>query len=506
LSYCEDAGRAAARPEERGGAVDDAGMQGLQRRTLSPLEIFGQAIGNTGMATVVAFTPAFVAATAGDAAWLSVLIATIAILATGYCVSLFARRYASSGSLYTFVAQVLGPAAGFLVGWALILAYGGLAVAVPGLGAVYLGELLTAIGVNGATDAWQIVFFGLLAVVVTLFAYQGVRLSTRTSLILEATTLTILGIILVAVLINSDDLFDSAQLELHGSSLHDVFLGITLAVTAFVGFESGASLGAEARNPRRAIPRVIMLTAAFAGVIYLFATYTSILGFHSMGAPITESESPIDDLRVFGGVDFLRYPVAAGLAVSFFAIILASVNALARMLFTMAHEGVLPAAFGRAHPRHRTPYVGIFLIAPLLFLVPLVMKEIANADAADAFTYVATPSTFGFMFAYVLIAVGAPVLVHRATGRLDWRPVFTGLLATAAMIATYVSNITPTPPWPLDMMPYLFAGLMVLGGLFYAGLRARDPQVGDRIGSVEEDEDGPEPGPATRPVAEGRPA
>src|SRR4051794_31832449 len=108
-------------------------MEGLRRRTLSPLEIFGQAIGNTGMATVVAFTPAFVAATAGDAAWASVLIATIAILATGYCVSLFARRYASSGSLYTFVAQMLGPGPAFLVGWALIIAYGGLAVAVPPL-------------------------------------------------------------------------------------------------------------------------------------------------------------------------------------------------------------------------------------------------------------------------------------------------------------------------------------------------------------------------------------
>jgi amino acid transporter len=97
--------------------VQDEGMEGLQRRTLSPLEIFGQATGHTGMATVVAFTPAFVAATAGDAAWLSVLIATVAILATGYCVSLFARRDASSGSLNTFVTQVLGPGAAFLVGW-----------------------------------------------------------------------------------------------------------------------------------------------------------------------------------------------------------------------------------------------------------------------------------------------------------------------------------------------------------------------------------------------------
>jgi amino acid transporter len=198
--------------------------------------------------------------------------------------------------------------------------------------------------------------------------------------------------------------------------VHDVFLGITLAV---------------------------MLTAAFAGTVYIFATYRSILGFHGIGNPITESVSPIDDLRVYGDVDFLRYPVAAGLAVSFFAIILASVNALARMLFTMAREGVIPEWFGRTHPRHRTPYVGIFLIAPLLFLVPLVMKEVANADAVSTFTYLATPATFGYMFAYVLIA-GAPVLIFRAVGRVDWRPIVAGLIAAAAMIATYISK-SPLP-------------------------------------------------------------
>jgi hypothetical protein len=58
---------------------------------------------------------------------------------------------------------------------------------------VYLGDLLNIFDVNGMMDAWQITFFALLAIVVTVFAYIGVRLSTRTALILEAITLTILG-------------------------------------------------------------------------------------------------------------------------------------------------------------------------------------------------------------------------------------------------------------------------------------------------------------------------
>jgi amino acid transporter len=228
---------------------------------------------------------------------------------------------------------------------------------VPGLGAIFLTDLLTAVDINASSEGWQIFFFALLAGVVTAFAFRGVRLSTRTALILEATTLLILGVILVATLLTIPDVFASAQLELDGASLHDIFLGITLAVTAFVGFESGASLGAEARNPHKAIPRVVMFTAACAGTIYIFATYTSIAGFGAMGKSISESASPIDDLRVYASVDFLRYPVAAGLTLSFFAIILASVNALARMLFTMAREGVIPRGSAVLTPaiRRRTP-------------------------------------------------------------------------------------------------------------------------------------------------------
>jgi hypothetical protein len=47
------------------------------------------------------------------------------------------------------------------------------------------------------------------------------------------------------------------------------------------------------------------------------------------------------------------------------------------------------------------------------------------------------------MFAYVLI-VGAPVLIFRAVGRVDWRPIVAGLIAAAAMIATYISK-SPLP-------------------------------------------------------------
>jgi amino acid transporter len=472
--------------------VQEHNMDGLERRALGPVEIFGQAVGNTGMATVVALTPVLVASSAGNGSWVSMLVAVLAMLGVGYCAALFGRRVATSGSLYTYTAQALGKGAAFLVGWALLIAYFGLAISIPMLGGEFLGQVF------GQGDAVQVVLWLFLAAAATAFAVYGVRISTRTALLLEGISLTLLAVVLVATLLKSGTIVDSTQLKLEGFGLHPLFLGITLSVTALVGFESGASLGAEARDPYTAIPRVILLTVGVAGVIYILAIYIENLGFHHLGQDITAAAAPTTTLGQWAGVNFLKYPIALGLGFSFFAIMLACVNALARMLFTMAREGVAPAAFGRVHPTRRTPYMPMLLLAPFLFLTPVVMKWIANTDPLSAFAYLATPSTFGFIFAYILICVGAPVLLYRETGRVPAGVAVAAVVGIAAMIATYVANVTPVPAYPFNILPYIFLGLMAIGGLVYLWLRGRRPEAVRAIGSVEEvDEPAPPPRLAT---------
>jgi amino acid transporter len=461
--------------------VQEHGMDGLERRVLGPIEIFGQAVGNTGMATVVAFTPVLVWASAGNGSWVSMLVAVLAMLGVGYCAAIFGRRVATSGSLYTYTAQALGKGAAYLCGWALLIAYFGLAISIPPFGGEVLGEVF------GQGDAAQIIIYALLTLASTGMALRGVKISVTTALVLEATSLTLLTIVLLAVLLKAGTVIDSAQLKLSGSGLHPLFLGITLSVTALVGFESGASLGAEARDPFRAIPRVILATVAIAGVIYIASIYIENLGFHHIGKEITTSATPTTTLGEWAGVNFLKYPIAIGLGFSFFAIMLACVNAFSRMLFTMAREGVAPEAFGRVHPRYRTPYLGMLVLAPFMFVTPLVMKYIANADPASAFAYVVTPSTFGFILAYIFICVGAPVLLYRETGRVTALVVVAAVVGIAAMVATYVANVTPVPAWPYNILPYVFLGLMVVGGIVYLWLKSSRPEAVRLIGTVEEE-------------------
>lgn len=454
---------------------------GLERGALGPIEIFGQTVGNTGMATVVALTPALVAASAGNGSWLSMLVAAIGVLGIGYCVAVFARRVASSGSLYTYAAQSLGKGWAYVVGWALLIAYAGLAISIPPLGAEFLGEVF---GQSGAT---QIVLYLLLTVAATAMAFRGVRISTRTALALEAVSLTLLGIVLIATVAKAGTVVDSAQLTLRGLSAHKLFLGITLSVTGLVGFESAAALGSEARHPYKAIPRVTLMTIGIAAVVYIVAIYVESLGYHHLRADISVAAAPTATLATWAGVHFLKYPIALGLGFSFFSIMLACLNAVSRMLYTMAREGVAPAALGRVHTTRRTPYVGMLLLSPFLFAVAIVMKYVAHTDPSSAFAYIATPSTFAYIFAYIVVAVGAPIIAYRQTRRVHPLVVAAATAGAATMIATYIANVVPTPPDPYNVLPYIFVGLMLVGWSAYLTLRVKRPHAVQSIGTMDEE-------------------
>jgi len=174
---------------------------------------------------------------------------------------------------------------------------------------------------------------------------------------------------------------------------------VVLAALGFVGFESAAALGAEAKDPHRAIPRAVLTSAVVVGVLYLFAAYVSILG---LGADtLGSSGAPMDDLAQTIGLSGFRYVIDLGVAASFFAVIIASINAAARILYTMAHERILAAPLRLTHVRHRTPHIAILVLLPIILLVPAVMV-IAGVTPINVYAYTGTIGTFGYLTAYLL--------------------------------------------------------------------------------------------------------
>jgi amino acid transporter len=474
---------------------------GLAHESMSQLEVMAQSVAGIAPSAVMATGPALIVLYAGSGAWLSYLAAMVVVVLIGLCVAQFARRFASSGSLYSYVARGLGPSGAFAAGWGLVIGYSCIAmVGVAGTG-IYLGNFLSTIGLPGTSTAAVLVIFALAAVVSGVFAVAGIKLSTRLGLVLEIISVSAVLLVLLVVLVRNGFAIDTSQFRLDGVTFDGVTFGIVLAVLGFVGFESSASLGAEARNPHRAIPRAVLGSAVLVGLLYVFASYTSVQGF---GGPagLSTSAAPISDLATQNSLGSLTWLIDLGVTASFFAVIIASINAAARVLYTMGEEDVLPAALGRAHPRHHTPHVAIWLIAPVVAIVPIVMLA-AGTTPLGIYAYTGTIGTFGYMLAYLLMAISLPFFLRR---RDELRAATVGLVVVVVLALLYVfyKNVIPVPASPYNLLPWIFLGALLLGLVWYLTVRVRTPEVADGIGSIEEEPvppNGLHSGPSVAPEA-----
>ncbi|MCW2676545.1 MAG: Amino acid permease [Modestobacter sp.] len=457
---------------------------GLAHESMSQVEVLAQSVAGIAPSAVMATGPALIVLYAGSGAWLSYLAASIVVLLIGLCVAQFARRFASSGSLYSYVARGLGPGGAFAAGWGLVVGYTCIAmVGIAGTG-IYLGNFLETIGLPGTSTAAVLVIFALAATAAGAFAVAGIRLSTRLGLVLEVVSVAAVLLVLVVVLVRHGFAVDTSQFRLDGVTFDGVTFGIVLAVLGFVGFESAASLGAEARNPHRAIPRAVLGSAVLVGLLYIFASYSSVLGFNGPEG-LSSSAAPISDLASTNGLSGVTWLIDIGVTASFFAVIIASINAAARVLYTMGEEGVLPAALGRAHLRHKTPHVAIWLIAPVVAVVPIVMV-ITGTSALNVYAYTGTVGTFGYMLAYLLMAVSLPVFLRR---RDEANPLSVALAVVVVLALLYVfyKNVIPVPPSPYNLLPWIFLAVVVAGLAWYLVVRLHRPQVVEGIGTFEEE-------------------
>ena len=468
--------------------------RGLAHESMSQVEVLAQSVAGIAPSAVMATGPALIVLFAGPGAWLSYVAATIVVVLVGMVVAQFARRFASSGSLYSYVARGLGPTGAFATGWSLVIGY--ICIAMLGVTLIgpFIGSFLGLIGLPAASsNTAYIVITALTAVAAAAFAIIGIKISTRVGLVLEVISVAAVLLVLVVVVARGGDSAAPSLFDLSGTSFDGITYGIVLAVLGFVGFESAASLGAEARDPHRSIPRAVIGSAVLVGLLYVFASIASVSGFGGVEA-LSGSAAPVSELATRYGLGSIVWIVDLGVAASFFAVAIASINAASRVLYTMGEEDVLPAALGRAHHRYKTPHVAIAVIAPIIGLVPVLLM-IPGRGPFDVYAIVGTVGTFGYMVGYLLMAVALPFFLRR---RGEGNPLSTVLsvVVVAALLYVFYKNVVPVPEYPLNLLLPIFTGLLVLGMAWYFVVRARRPEVLAEVGSTEEEPVAPQGTPA----------
>ena len=150
------------------------------------------------------------------------------------------------------------------------------------------------------------------------------------------------------------------------------------------------------------------------------------------------------------------------------------------MIFSMGRYRFLNQTMGAVHEHHQTPHLAVALSCAVTLAISLAMLPLG---ALDAFGYTGTFATFGFLVVYLLICVVAPIDLYRVGALRAWH-VGVGVIGTALMVFVVFGSLYPVPPWPMNLIPYLFALYLLVGVAWFALLRRRDPAA---LATIEHD-------------------
>jgi amino acid transporter len=448
---------------------------GLRREVLSPMETLAQSVSTIAPTTTPVATIPLVCALAGNGTWLAYALATAAVLLVALCIGKFARYSSSPGSLYSYASMILPPWLGATAAWSLLLAYIATGASVIG-GFYHFANILLHDAVGRGIST---VFLAILATGISIWiAWRDVKISTRLMLWIEAVSVSFILLVIILVLARHGWHLDWPQFRLQGMTGKGLRLGLVLALFSFVGFESATTLGAEARNPLKTIPRAVIQSALLAGVIFMVCAYTEVLGLRTAGLDLATSEAPMRVLASVGGVRVLGVLIDIGALVSMFAGTLACITAAARVLLLMSHNGLAHGAFRDTHKKNETPIKAI-LITGIVAVIPVAILAAGGASGLDVYGWMGSLATYGFIVTYALVCLALPkyLKLHNAfspAARII--PALAGL----AMLLALIGNLYPAPEGPYGKLPYIYLAYLVLGLLWFF-VRSRNKKVEEAL-------------------------
>ena len=462
-----------------GRALSSAEDRGLERDALGFWGVFAQGLAAAAPSVAVASVPfsLFVAAGKG-AAWAAVLGLAITVLIAA-TISFQAKRTVSSGSLGTYTGNGLGPGFAYAAGFSLLIGYIGFATTGTLGGVVYLDSFLESVGLGSQATWFRVLLVVVIVALATYLPFRGVSVAAKYELAFELIAIASILVIIVAAYIGYGFHVDWEQWNPSHLGNSATFIAAVSAVGAYAGFESVASLGAEAKDAHRTIARSLLRVVLLIGVLYIVATYPQILFFGNIDGDKAILPQLADDT----GVAWVNYVVSAAVAVAFIVFVTAVTTAAARSLFTFAHEGALPSALTKVHHKYKTPWVGIAFIGALAFVFSVV-ATFSSAGRVVFEVYGGYVANYGFLTSYLLVVIATPVWLYKIRALTPVR-LAVSVAATLALGYVIVSNFYPVPEFPFNILPFIFLGLLLGGLAWYWYLKRARPEVANRIGTIQ---------------------
>ena len=270
------------------------------------------------------------------------------------------------GGQYAYLREAFHPAVAFVYGWVLLLVIqtGGMA-AVAVTFARYFVEL-TYIPIAYPTLA------AIVLATLTVINCLGVRAGSTVQSILM-----VLKIVAIAALVICGFLFASSTKMTSELFDRPPSLGLVTAfgaalvpvIFAYGGWQTATFVAGEIKEPRKNLPRGLIMGVTAVVLLYLAANvvYISVLGT----AGLAQSAAPASDVMRRALGDAGARAIAAGIAISTVGFLSQSMLTAPRVYFAMAQDGLFFQQVGMVHPRTRAPIVAIALQGVLAIVIAL---------------------------------------------------------------------------------------------------------------------------------------
>lgn len=433
------------------------------RPQLGVIEAMALSVGIMAPTAAMALNGSLAASITGTAVALAFLGAVITIMLTSFSFIEFSRQFAHAGSVYVFNGISFGARLGFLSAWALLLTYTAFTVASTAEVGLFFQTFLGLLNVN---VHWLIPALAA-AALIWFLAHREVKLSTRTTLVVEGVSVLLILVLAVVILGRGGAHGLSATpFQIPKAGFSAVALASVFGFLSFAGFEGAATLGEETGNPKRSIPRAILAAVLFTGTFYLVISYTQAVGFGLDDKGVSAfagSTSPLVDLAKTYLGTAMAVVISLGATVSAFASALGTGLAAARLLFALGRDGFGPAALGKVHPVHASPYMAVATVMSVAIVMDIILVE---QTGAAVFAYAGTVGVLALLLVYLTTQVGA-IKLFRSVGR--WRGVQPVIPLIAIVLLAYAlwSNVYPIPAAPYNYFPYgvlawIIAGVVIV--------------------------------------------
>jgi APA family basic amino acid/polyamine antiporter len=342
--------------------ADDHEVTQLRRSLGLPLVVF-YGLGNILGAGIYVLVGK-IAGSAGLLAPLSFLISALVAAMSAFSYGELASRYPVSAGEAVFVQRGLGLRPLSIAVGVLISISGMVSSAAITKG--FVGYLQVFV----AAPDWLAVVLLLLAL--GTLAGWGISQSVQVASLI---TLVEIGGLLLIIGVGSGNILDLpqrlpeiAQLAAKPDAWGGVLLGAFLAFYAYLGFEDMDNIAEEVKNPRKNLPRAMIIALVISTILYVGVSLTAVLSASPAGLSASKAPLAMVYQNVTGGK-----PVLISI-VGMFAVVngaLIQIVMVSRVIYGMSRQGWIPAGFGRVHPATRTPLVATLLVTACVMVFAL---------------------------------------------------------------------------------------------------------------------------------------